>query len=92
MQTVHPLLLGPPEDISSLKIMLFLQQLGVKKLTPYEVIQHHILPALKSPDAEANYFYIYILILKAHINIHLHFDHLPESFLLNTAHKNFAEY
>lgn len=63
MQTIHPLLLGLPENVSSLQIFRLLQQLGVKKLTPYEVIQHHILPALKSPGAEvknyskiANYF------------------------------------
>lgn len=52
MRTVHPLLLGTPENVASSQICSLLQQLGVKKLTPSEVIQHHILPALKSQDAE----------------------------------------
>lgn len=52
MRTVHPLLLGTPENVASSQICSLLQQLGVKKLTPSEVIQHHILPSLKSQDAE----------------------------------------
>jgi hypothetical protein len=47
MQTVHPLTLNINGNVNS-QIIALLEQLGVKRLTPRDVISHHILPILRT--------------------------------------------
>ena len=46
IETVHPLLLG--DSVSMQHISRLLEQIGVKRLTPADIIHHHILPTLRS--------------------------------------------
>jgi len=47
MQIVHPLLLGYNGSVNS-QLCSLLEQLGVKRLMPRDVISHHILPILRT--------------------------------------------
>ena len=46
VETVHPLLLG--DDVMVPHISRLMEQLGVRRLTPTDMIHHHILPTLRS--------------------------------------------
>ena len=52
IQTVHPQLLG--DAVSMPQISRLLEQIGVKRLTPTEMVHHHILPTLRSPNWQVN--------------------------------------
>jgi len=52
IETVHPLLLG--DAVSEPQICRLLEQVGVKRLTPADMIHHHILPTLRSAAWEVN--------------------------------------
>lgn len=47
MQTVHPLMLNINGNMNSQMVAL-LELLGVKRLTPRDIIVHHIIPILKT--------------------------------------------
>ncbi len=47
LNSVHPLLMNTDDQIANSQVARLLEQLGVKKLTPNDVIHHHILPVLK---------------------------------------------
>ena len=47
LNTVHPLLMNTDDQIANSQASKLLEQLGVKKLTPSDVIKHHILPVLR---------------------------------------------
>jgi len=48
IETVHPLLFG--DAVSMPQVCRLLEQIGVKRLTPTDMIHHHILPTLCSPS------------------------------------------
>lgn len=48
VETVHRTLLG--DDVVMPHICRLLEQLGVRRLTAADMIHHHILPTLRSPD------------------------------------------
>ena len=50
MRTVHPKLFSEFEGVAYSQICRLLEQLGVKKHAPYEVISHHILPTLRNEE------------------------------------------
>ena len=52
IETVHPLLLGDAASVP--QICRLLEQIGVKRLTPAEMIHHHILPTLRSSAWQVN--------------------------------------
>jgi len=52
IETVHPLLLG--DAVSEPQICRLLEQVGVKRLTPADMIHHHILPTLRSAAWKVN--------------------------------------
>lgn len=49
MRIVHKLMLGSDNLVNS-QLCSLLEQLGVKRLTPRDVISHHILPILSSEE------------------------------------------
>jgi len=46
IETVHPLLLGDAASVP--QISRLLEQIGIRRLTPADMIHHHILPTLRS--------------------------------------------
>ena len=48
LNTVHGALLQAGHQVASSQASRLLEQLGVKRLTPQEIINHHILPVLQS--------------------------------------------
>ncbi|XP_064610417.1 uncharacterized protein LOC135474759 [Liolophura sinensis] len=49
---VHPDFINTPDNVVNSQVKRLLQELGVKDLSPVEVIGHHIMPVLKSPAWE----------------------------------------
>jgi len=48
IETVHPQLLS--DIVAMPQICRLLEQIGVRRLTPADMIHHHILPVLRSPS------------------------------------------
>ena len=52
MNSLHPLLLSTGDDEVNSQVHKLLVRLGVKQLSPFDIINHHIIPVLKSGEWE----------------------------------------
>ena len=52
---VHPRLVSTADDEVNSQVMKMLLKLGVKQLTPYDVIQYHIMPQLQAQRWEVRW-------------------------------------
>ena len=61
MRTIHPLMLGTSGVVNS-QLCTLLEQLGVKRLAPRDVISHHIIPTLRNDNWKVE-LTVYVIVL-----------------------------
>ena len=58
LNTLHPLLFAHGDDIMNSQLRRLLEELGVKKWTPSDIIQHHILPVFRGDQWKVSHVVI----------------------------------
>lgn len=59
LNTIHPALIDTPDNEVNSQVQKLLLKMGVKPLSPYDVINHHIIPILKSETWQVKQIFSY---------------------------------
>ena len=59
IKTIDVALLQAGHQVASSQVSRFLEQLGVKRPTPQEIIKHHILPILQSDQWKVTFLSVF---------------------------------
>ena len=93
LNTIDARIFNDMDQIGELRLERFLADLGVKKMSPIDVIESHIIPCLKSGKwAEKDHLVVpYLMYIKEHYfkdSSSIDFEALKQCVIISTSHGN----